>query len=335
MTSSGSAVISTLPLVVIAGPTASGKSALALALAERHAGVVINADSAQVYRDLRIVTARPSAEEEAHAPHRLFGHIDAADTGYSAARWADEARAVVAEVHAAGKLPILVGGTGLYLRTLIEGIAPVPPIDPAIRADVRAMPVADAHAVLTVLDPSAAARLHANDTTRVLRALEVVRSTGRPLADWQTARSGGLGDTMRLCALILLPPREWLEARIAARAALIADSGLGEVTTLLARPDLPSDAPIRRAIGVPELAGLVSGGDTRRAAVAALTLATRRYAKRQYTWFRHQPPPEWTRTDGTSLADQFGQIEIMLRNTPVDAQPSTAYRAAPQQGNLT
>ncbi|HEX8555005.1 MAG TPA: isopentenyl transferase family protein, partial [Sphingomonas sp.] len=135
-------------LVVIAGPTASGKSALALDLAAREKGTIINADSAQVYRDLRILTARPSPEDEARAPHRLFGHVDAADTGYSAARWAAEARAAVADTHAQGRLPILVGGTGLYLKTLLDGIAPVPPIDLAIRAAVRALPVAAAHAAL-------------------------------------------------------------------------------------------------------------------------------------------------------------------------------------------
>ncbi|WP_419808505.1 tRNA (adenosine(37)-N6)-dimethylallyltransferase MiaA [Sphingomonas sp.] len=281
------------PLVVIAGPTASGKSALAVAVAERNDGVVVNADSAQVYRDLRVVTARPSPAEEARAPHRLFGHVDAADTGYSAARWAAEARIVVADTHAAGKLPILVGGTGLYLRTLIDGIAPVPAIDPTVRAAVRALPVAAAHALLVEADPEAAARLHANDTTRVHRALEVVRSTGRPLAHWQGARTGGIGDEVALHATILLPPRDWLDARIARRAGAIVRDGLAEVAALTARPDLPADAPVRRAIGVPEMTRLVRGEADDPATVAALDLATRRYAKRQFTWFRHQPPPDW------------------------------------------
>ena len=293
-------------LLVIAGPTASGKSALAVALAERNGGVVINADSAQVYRDLRVVTARPSAEEEAQARHRLFGHVGAADTGYSAARWAAEARVAVAETHDAGKLPILVGGTGLYLRTLLDGIAPVPSINPAVRAQVRALPVATAHAALGQIDPAAAARLHAADTTRVHRALEVVRSTGRPLAHWQATRTGGIGDQVRLHATILLPPRDWLDERIARRAAQIVADGAAEVATLLARPDLPAAAPIRRAIGFPELARLAIGEADIAATVAALTLATRRYAKRQYTWFAHQPPPDWTRTaatDTTRLAE--------------------------------
>ena len=276
------------PLVVIAGPTASGKSALAVAQAEGKDGVVINADSAQVYRDLRIVTARPSDEDEARVPHRLFGHVDAADFGYSAARWAAEARAAVAEVHATGKLPILVGGTGLYLRTLLDGIAPVPPIDPAIRSAVRALTVAQAHAELRTLDPGSATRLHPNDTARVHRALEVVRSTGRTLIDWQGAREGGIRDTVRLSATILLPERDWLEARIASRAVEIVATGVGEVAALLARTDVPPDAPICRAIGVPELTRLVQGDIGAAEASALLTIATRRYAKRQYTWFSHQ-----------------------------------------------
>jgi tRNA dimethylallyltransferase len=308
------------PLVVIAGPTASGKSALAMALAESKDGVVINADSAQVYGDLRVVTARPSAEDEANAPHRLFGHIDAADTGYSAARWAEEARTVIAEVHDAGKLPILVGGTGLYLRTLLDGIAPVPPIASEVRAAVRALTVAQAHAELAILDPGAAARLHPNDTTRVLRALEVVRATGRALADWQAARKGGIAATVRASATILLPPRDWLEARIVARSQEIVRSGAGEVAALLTRPDVPGDAPIRRAIGVPELSRLASGEIDADAALAKLTLSTRRYAKRQYTWFRHQH----LTTDAT-----------MLRDYRVDAQSFNLYSAAPQQGTQT
>lgn len=309
------------PLVVIAGPTASGKSALAVALAERNDGVVINADSAQVYRDLRIVTARPSPDEEARVPHRLFGHVDAADTGYSAARWASEASAVIAEVHAAGQLPILVGGTGLYLRTLLDGIAPVPPVDPSVREAVRALPVATAHAELTILDPAAAARLHHNDTTRIHRALEVVRATERSLAAWQATSTGGIGDTVFLCAIILLPQRDWLKQRIAVRAASIVATGRDEVAALLARPELAAAAPIRRAIGVPEMARLAAGETTHAGTVTALTIATRRYAKRQETWFRHQPPPRWSRVEQTDAAVQMDVVETILREYRVDAQP--------------
>jgi tRNA dimethylallyltransferase len=305
---------SALPkLALIAGPTASGKSALALDLAERHNGTIINADSAQVYRDLRIVTARPSPEEEARAPHRLFGHVDAADTAHNTARWAADARAAIRETLAEGRLPILVGGTGLYLRTLLDGIAPVPAIDPAIREEARALPVAEAHHALAALDPQAAARLAPADTTRVARALEVVRSTGRTLAEWQRERTGGIGDHIDLRAAILLPDRAWLTARIDARFAAIVDEGASEVAALLARDDVPADAPIGRAIGVAEIAALVRGDATREIAIAAGALATRRYAKRQYTWVRNQPPVEWVRVTGNDITSQIDQLDIMLR----------------------
>ena len=290
-------------VALIAGPTASGKSAAAIALAEAHDGVVINADASQVYADLAVLTARPSAEETARVPHRLFGHVDAADAGYSAARWGAEARAAIAAAHAAGKLPILVGGTGLYLRTLLEGIAPVPEIDPAIRIAVRALPVAEAHRLLAGEDAAAAARLAPADTARVARALEVVRSTGRPLAAWQHERVGGIGDTITLAAAILLPDRDRLFERIDTRCHAMFDGGaIEEVVALLARDDVPADAPIRRAIGVPPIAALLAGTIDRPAAVAQVQLDTRRYAKRQYTWFRNQPPESWQReTDSNEL----------------------------------
>ncbi|HIV76618.1 MAG TPA: tRNA (adenosine(37)-N6)-dimethylallyltransferase MiaA [Candidatus Sphingomonas excrementigallinarum] len=300
-------------VALIAGPTASGKSALALDLAKATGGTIINADSAQVYRDLSILTARPSLEEEAQAPHRLFGHVDGADTGYSAARWAAEARAAIDDSVAAGSLPILVGGTGLYMRTLLDGIAPVPEIDADIRAEVRALPVAEAHAALSREDPGAAARLNPADTTRVARALEVVRSTGRALHEWQARKEGGIGDRFALSAVILLPDRDWLNARIDRRFGEMLDEGLDEAAALLARPDLPADAPIRRAIGVPEAAALLDGRMTRAEAEAAGALATRRYAKRQFTWFRHQPGPDWVAVSDTDPGVRRNTIETLLR----------------------
>jgi tRNA dimethylallyltransferase len=298
-------------LALIAGPTASGKSALALALAEAAGGTVINADSAQVYKDLRIVSARPSEEEERRAPHCLFGYRDGA-TACSAADWAQDAKRAIAEAHAAGRLPILVGGTGLYLRTLLEGIAPVPEIDPAIRADVRALPVSEAYAALAVEDPAAAARLRPSDTTRIARALEVVRSTGRPLSAWQEQRSGGVGEQVRLRPLLLLPPREWLYARCDARfETIMSEEGLGEVSYLLARNLSPS-LPAMRAIGVREIAAFLSGASTREEALAAGRQATRRYAKRQYTWFSHQPPAHWPRhhapIEGKAVSDALASL---------------------------
>ncbi len=298
-------------MALIAGPTASGKSALALALAENHRGTVINADSMQVYADLRILTARPPIEEEARAPHRLFGHIDGAEA-CSAARWAADARAAIAEAHAEERLPILVGGTGLYLRTLIDGIAPIPEIDPTIRAEVRALPVAEAHAALSLADPAAAARLNATDTTRVARALEVVRSTGRTLAAWQDRREGGIGDAVHLAALILLPDREWLGERIDRRFAMMVASAENEVRDLLDRKDIPADAPVLRAIGVHEIGRVIAGEWSAEEAISAGATATRQYAKRQYTWFRRQPPGGWALTTETDTYTNMSHIERKL-----------------------
>jgi len=282
------------PLALIAGPTASGKSALALALAERADGIVINADSAQVYRDLRILSARPSPEDEGCAPHRLYGTRDGA-LPCSAADWAADARREIAAAQAAGRLPILAGGTGLYLHTLLDGIAPVPEIDPAVRAEVRALTVEQAHAELVTADPAAAQRLRPTDTSRIARALEVVRSTGRTLSEWQQDRTGGIGGEVALRPLILLPPRAWLYERCDRRfEAMLSPAGIAEAEVLLAR-GLPPALPVMRAIGVREIAAFLARTLTREQALAAGQQATRNYAKRQYTWFRHQPPSEWPR----------------------------------------
>ena len=281
-------------MALIAGPTASGKSALAVRLAQASGGVVINADASQVYADLAILSARPSEAEMAGVPHRLFGHVDGAQA-CTAARWAADARAEIDRAHGEGRLPILVGGTGLYLRTLLDGIAPVPEIDPAIRAEVRALPVARAHAALSSEDPQAAARLAPADTTRVARALEVVRSTGRPLAQWQQHKSGGIGDRVALSPLILLPPRDWLIARCDRRFEQMVEGGaVGEVEALLAR-GLAPDLPVMRAIGVPEIAAWLAGAIDRATMLERGRIATRQYAKRQYTWFSRQPPADWPR----------------------------------------
>jgi tRNA dimethylallyltransferase len=301
-----------LPTVaLIAGPTASGKSALALALAEKHQGTVINADSMQVYADLRVLTARPTPEDESRAPHRLFGHVDGADA-YSAARWAAEARGAIAEAHEQGRLPILVGGTGMYLRTLLEGIAPVPEIDPDVRKAVRTLAVAEAHAQLARHDPEAAARLNPRDTTRVARALEVVCATGKPLAHWQARTIGGIAGDIHLAAVILLPDRDWLGARIDSRFAEMLAQGRAEATALFARTDIPDDAPVLRAIGIPELRALFAGETDVGQAAAAGALATRQYAKRQYTWFRRQPPANWEQVIETEKDARMTRIETKL-----------------------
>jgi len=303
------------PLALIAGPTASGKSdcavRLALALvAQGRAATVINADSAQVYADLAVLSARPSAEEMQGVPHRLFGDWNGA-RACSAADWAAAARAVIAEVHAGGGVPILVGGTGLYIRTLLDGIAPVPPIDAAVREAVRALPVADAYAALQAEDPARAALLAPADAARIARALEVVRSTGRSIADWQTRKTGGIGHAIALHPLILLPDRAALYARCDARFALMLERGaIDEVRALLAR-QLDPALPVMRAIGVPEIAAFLRGESTLDEAETAAAQATRNYAKRQYTWFRRQPPPEWPRTDGDNFAIEDAFVHLL------------------------
>lgn len=281
-------------------------------------GTIVNADSAQVYRDLRILSARPSPEDEARVPHRLFGYIDGAES-CSAAHWAADARGAIAEAHEAGRLPILVGGTGLYLRTLLDGIAPVPEIDPAVRAEVRALGVGDAHAALAGEDARAAARLRPTDTTRVARALEVVRSTGRTIADWQQDRIGGIGGSIRLVPLVLLPPREWLRDRCDARflemltPPVIPANAIDEVEALLARRLDPA-LPVMRAIGVREIAAMLAGEIDRPTAIVQAQAATRQYAKRQYTWFNNQPPPEWPRERSQLDDAMIHNIVIKLRH---------------------
>ena len=297
------------PLALIAGPTASGKSALALALAEQEDGVIVNADSAQIYRDLPILSAAPTSAEQARAEHRLYGVQDGA-LPCSAAQWAALAKREIADVHARGKLPILVGGTGLYLRTLIQGIAPVPAIDPAARERIRARGVEENRAELEQRDPAAAARLAPTDSARIARALEVVVSTGRPLSEWQRDRSGGIGQAVSLRPVVLLPPRDWLYARCDERFAHLFDGGaIGEVERLLKR-SLNRNLPVMRAIGVGEIAQYLSGELTRDQAIAAGQQATRRYAKRQYTWFAHQPPANWRRFSAL-LENESARAELV------------------------
>jgi tRNA dimethylallyltransferase len=282
------------PLVVIAGPTASGKSALALALAQQIGGVIVNADSAQIYRDLAILSAGPTKEELKLAEHRLYGVRDGA-LPCSAAEWSEMARTELDDIQSSGRTPIIVGGTGLYLRTLIEGIAPVPAIDPEIRERVRGSSLEDNLARLGTLDPAAMARLKPTDTTRINRALEVILSTGRTLAEWQQEREGGLGEKVELRPLLLLPPRKWLNMRCDDRFARMVDEGaVSEVEALLGRK-LNPNLPVMRAIGVAELSSYITGGRSLDEAIAASQQATRRYAKRQYTWFSHQPPADWPR----------------------------------------
>jgi len=275
--------------LIVAGPTCSGKSALALAIAERLGGVVINADSMQVYRELRIVTARPSPEEEARVPHVLYGVRPAATPG-NAAWWCGEALAAMAAAHAAGRLPILCGGTGMYFSALVHGISDIPECGEAARAEARWLlaehgPMA-LHASLAKVDPATAARLRPSDSQRVARAWEVWRGTGRGLVAWQGEK--GPPAPWRFAALLLDPPRATLRAAIAGRfTAMLAAGALDEVRTLLAQ-DLSPALPAMRAHGVPELAAHLRGEMSLAEAAARAEQVTGQYTKRQATWFRHR-----------------------------------------------
>ena len=271
--------------LLIAGPTASGKSALALSEARARNGVIINADAIQVYRELRILSARPTADEEALAPHRLYGHV--AGTGaYSAARWLNDAKVVIDDTLATGRLPVIVGGTGLYFKALEQGLADVPPIAPDARERWRNF-TGDLHAELARRDPGAADRLNRTDRQRVIRALEVIDGTGRPLSHWQaiaqaSAPLAGVAVERRFIDI----PRGELYARAEARFEhMLAAGALDEVRPLLG---LDPMLPVLKAIGVPELSAYLRGEISLQEAVARAKTATRNYIKRQLTWWRGQ-----------------------------------------------
>jgi tRNA dimethylallyltransferase len=292
--------------VLIAGPTASGKSALALALAEALGGTIINADSMQVYRDLRIVTARPTAQEEARVPHLLYGHVDAAEN-YSVGRWCVDASAALAAVERAGRLPVVVGGTGLYFKALTRGLAAVPPIPPQIRAAVRERlerkGIAALYAELGERDAATARRLMPRDRARVTRALEVMLATGRSLTDWHAEGMKPALDAQAAIKLFLDVERAELYRRIDGRFdAMLGSGALDEVRALASR-GLDPALPAMKAHGVPWLIRHLSGEIDLVAAVEGAKRDTRRYSKRQGTWFRHQLP-DWTwATPGTALGE--------------------------------
>ncbi len=280
-------------VILIAGPTASGKSALALEIAASRGGVIVNADSMQVYRDLRIITARPAPAEEARAPHRLYGHVDAAEN-YSTGRWCVDADAALATARQERRAAILVGGTGLYFKALTQGLAAVPPIPPAIRNDVRARleshGVASLHAELAQRDSAAAARLMPNDRARVARALEVVLATGRSLLAWHEEGLPASLDPASAVRIFLDVGRDELAGRIGRRFdAMMAAGALDEVRTLAAR-DLNPSLPVMKAHGVPWLIRHLNGEVPLADAVEHAKLETRQYTKRQATWFRNQIP---------------------------------------------
>jgi tRNA dimethylallyltransferase len=291
--------------VLIAGPTASGKSALAVAVAERISGVVVNTDSMQVYRDLSVITARPSGAEMARVPHLLYGHVDAAED-YSAGRFLRDAAAAVEATRAQGRIPIFTGGSGLYFKALTAGLAAIPPIPPEIRAAVRARlqacgPAA-LHAELSRRDPVAAAGLRPADRTRIARALEVVEATGRSITDWRHTGTPPLLDAGRTAKIFLAPDRAVLYRRIDARFdAMLSAGALDEVRALATRR-LDPLLPAMKAHGVPWLVRYLAGEISLAAAAAEAKKDTRHYAKRQFTWFRHQLA-DWPRVDPATACE--------------------------------
>jgi len=279
------------PVLVVAGPTASGKSALALALAEAFDGVVINADSMQVYRELHILTARPSPADERRAPHRLYGVLSAAER-CSAGRWREMAAAEIEAAHGSGRLPVVCGGTGLYLKALTAGLPEMPDVPATIRARLAArLRIEGAtalHAELRMRDPGIAARIGPTDSQRIVRALEVLEATGRSLTDWQAGPVAPLPTELRFVTILLMPPRDTLYAACDRRLEAMVETGaLDEVQRLIAMGLDPS-LPAMKAVGVREFADFLQGNRDLQTALAAAQQATRRYAKRQTTWFRHQ-----------------------------------------------
>jgi tRNA dimethylallyltransferase len=293
-------------VLLIAGPTASGKSALALRLAETLGGEIVNADALQLYGDLRLLTARPSLEDEARAPHHLFGVADAAD-GWSVGRWLEAAVKVLEDIGARGKTAIVTGGTGLYFRALTEGLAEIPPVPAAVRqaaaARFEALGEAAFRAELAQRDPAAAARIEAGDRQRLLRAAEVWDATGQALSDWQAQTRPTLA-AGAWRAVVMEPPREVLYARCDARMErMIAGGALEEAAALMAR-GLDPMLPAMKAVGLRELASHLAGERSLEEAVVLAQQETRRYAKRQLTWLRNQTPG-WERLRTEVEAEGF------------------------------
>jgi tRNA dimethylallyltransferase len=294
--------------ILIAGPTASGKSALALRLARALDGVLINADSMQVYRDLRVVTARPGVEDEAQAPHRLFGHIDGA-VNHSVGLWLEDARLALAEAEQNGRLPIFVGGTGLYFKALTQGLSSIPPIPDELRSRLRAeaegIPAARLHAELASRDPLMASRLRPSDPQRVLRALEVLEATGQSLASFQGARTPPLLDIAEARAIFLAPERDALKQRINKRFDAMLDAGALEEVAHLRGRNLDPALPVMRAHGVRHLIAHLKGEISLPEAAELAKRDTRTYARRQFTFARHQ-------LVGFEWADEAGAEALAL-----------------------
>ena len=280
--------------MLIAGPTASGKSALALAVARGVGGTIVNADSMQVYRDLRVITARPTPDEEAQVPHRLYGHVDASEN-YSVGRWLADVRPALAAIRREGRVPILVGGTGLYFKALTQGLSAIPPTPPEIRDRIRARlereGPAPLHAELLARDPASVVR--PNDRARIARALEVLEATGRTIADWHRDGLPPLIDGKDAVKVFLAPERDTLQQRIDRRFDMMLSAGALEEVRALGSRKLDPLLPAMKAHGVPWLIRHLAGEISLEEAAEGAKNDTRRYTKRQFTWARHQLP-DWT-----------------------------------------
>ncbi|MEK9671714.1 MAG: tRNA (adenosine(37)-N6)-dimethylallyltransferase MiaA [Rhodospirillaceae bacterium] len=307
------------PVLIVAGPTASGKSALAMQLAERLGGIIINADSMQVYRELRVVTARPTAEDEARVPHRLFGVLPAAER-CSVGRWLAMATDEIQAARAAGFVPIVTGGTGMYLKMLTDGLAPVPEVPADIHADAGTLydDIGSEAFVrrLAELDPKGAAKLPPGDRQRLIRAYGVAKSTGRPLGDWQADQPPGPAVDGEIRCILINPGREVLYAACDARfGRMLADGALDEVRAL-ATQNLPGGLPAMRALGVPDLLAHIRGEVTLDQAADRARQATRNFAKRQMTWFRNQMTPRLVLQDAAAGGAAMRVIDYWRSQPP-------------------
>ena len=291
-------LLSTVNAILITGPTASGKSALAVELAKRHDGVVVNADSMQVYDTLRVLTARPSEEEMQGVPHHLYGHVPAG-AAYSTGGWLRDVSALLPTLRAAGRLPVFVGGTGLYFKALTGGLSDMPEIPEALRKALRSRLLEEGtdglYAELAVADPAMAANLNRQDGQRIVRALEVMKATGRSIADFQGQSGLVIIDAAQASKIVLLPDRAVLHQRINGRFEKMLQQGAEDEVRALLALDLPAEAPVMKAIGVSQITAMVRGEMTRDEVLEKGAAATRQYAKRQMTWFRNQMDESWER----------------------------------------